>query len=174
MTDESALFIPVLSAERTVEKYRKKLDPSRICGVPAHITVLYPFVPPTEVTPPQLESLDTLFAASSPFGFVLTEVRWFDDRVVYLAPDPAAPFVELTARLVELFPEYPPYGGTYDDVIPHVCVAESDNHKAMQMAARRVAKRLPIAAQAREVWLMAGNETPNSWTVRRSFTLGSK
>jgi len=172
MTEQSALFVPVSAAETAVDKYRKKLDPARTCGIPAHITVLFPFMPPDAIGSSHLELLEEVFTASSPFDFALSEVRWFDDRVVYLAPDDPAPFVEMTMQLMERFPDYPPYGGAYADVIPHVCVGESADVRAMRKAASRVAKRLPITAHAREVWLMVGSDAPNSWTVRRSFSLG--
>jgi 2'-5' RNA ligase len=172
MTEQSAIFVPVGSAERAVDKYRKKLDPAHICGIPAHITILFPFVPPEKIQSSHLQSLEEVFRATSPFDFVLSEVRWFDTRVVYLAPGDPGPFVEITTKLMGRFPDYPPYGGAYDDIVPHVCVGESEDLRAMRTAASRVAKRLPIAAQAHEAWLMTGNDSANSWSVRRSFRFG--
>jgi hypothetical protein len=42
---QSALLLPVPAAEAAVGPYRALLDPSARDGVPAHITVLYPFLP---------------------------------------------------------------------------------------------------------------------------------
>ena len=47
--------------------------------------------------------------------------RWPD--VVYLAPEPDAPFRRLTAALASAFPDYPPYEGAHEEVIPHLTVA---------------------------------------------------
>jgi len=40
---ESSLMIVVPEAERLVKPFREKYDPSAAVGVPAHITLLYPF-----------------------------------------------------------------------------------------------------------------------------------
>ena len=59
------------------------------------------------------------------FGAYLTS-QWlpakklFSETVVYLAPELPDPFEELTARTVEAFPAYPPYGGKFDTVVPHM------------------------------------------------------
>ena len=46
MTGESALLVAVPAAEPAVAAHRSRLDTSAAVGVPAHITVLYPFLPP--------------------------------------------------------------------------------------------------------------------------------
>ena len=42
---ESAVLVPVPEAERAVSRHRARLDGAAARGVPAHVTVLYPFVP---------------------------------------------------------------------------------------------------------------------------------
>ena len=46
---ETALVVTVPEAEDAVGAYRSRLDPAAAWGVPAHITVLYPFAPPVRV-----------------------------------------------------------------------------------------------------------------------------
>lgn len=43
---ESAAIVPVPEAESAVGEFRAELDPSARCGVPAHVTVIYPLLPP--------------------------------------------------------------------------------------------------------------------------------
>jgi hypothetical protein len=43
VTGESALLVTVPAAEPAVARHRSRLDTSATVGVPAHITVLYPF-----------------------------------------------------------------------------------------------------------------------------------
>lgn len=43
--------------------------------------------------------------------------------VVYLAPKPAALFIAFTQAVVERWPEHQPYGGAYEEIIPHLTVA---------------------------------------------------
>src|ERR687888_404676 len=51
----------------------------------------------------------------SPAFFVtLRRLGWFDERVVWLAPEPAEPFQQLTAAVVAHFPGVLPYEGAFD------------------------------------------------------------
>ena len=46
---ESALVILVPEAEPLVRPFRHRFDPSAALGVPAHITLLYPFIAPEQM-----------------------------------------------------------------------------------------------------------------------------
>ena len=54
---ESALVVLVPEAEALVKPFRDRYDPSAAVGVPAHITLLYPFKPPDEVDGAVLDKL---------------------------------------------------------------------------------------------------------------------
>lgn len=47
---ESAIIVPVPETERVVGRHRQVLDRAASRGVPAHITVQYPFIRPDQVT----------------------------------------------------------------------------------------------------------------------------
>jgi len=168
---ESALLIPVTAADGAVRRLRRKLDPSFALGIPSHITILYPFLAPASVSDSHTTRLAKLFGRCEPFDFALSDLGWFDDRVMYLTPSPRALFVYLTGRLAAEFPEHPPYGGEYDGVIPHLTVGEDARPASMRRAARRLQKKLPIRATATEVWLMAP-DAAGHWDVLRKFPLG--
>ena len=170
---ESALLVPVPPVQSVARWVRWRFDPSARARMPPHVTVLYPFVSP----PPSNEVIRTLrdlFAGVAPFGFDLTEVAWFDERVAYLTPEPSGPFESLTWQVVEKFPGYLPYRGAYgtEHVVPHVTLATSGRPDARRRAARRVAKRLPVHATASEVLLMARYLGGKPWRALESFSLG--
>lgn len=167
---ESSLIVPVLSAEDIVDGLRRRLDPS-YATMPAHITLLYPFVPPSSISESLTEKLRELLAHFEPFDFALSEIGWFGDQVMYLAPSPRAPFVELTSRITAGFPDYPPYGGAFDEVVPHLVVGEGARRARMRGAARRLQRYLPIHGFATEVLLMSPSPSGH-WEVRRRFPLG--
>jgi len=169
--NESALLVPVPAADDAVGKMRRRLDPAMAAGVPTHITVLYPFSAPASVSDDHTTRLAVLFGACPPFDFVLSEIGWFDQRVMYLAPSPPAPFVDLTSRIAAEFPEHPPYGGQFDGTIPHLTVGEDARPARMRRAAQRLARKLPIQATATEVWLMAPDASGH-WGLLRKFPLG--
>ena len=45
----SAVIVPVPEVEPPVRDLRRELDPSAAGGVPAHVTVMYPFLAPRTV-----------------------------------------------------------------------------------------------------------------------------
>ena len=45
----SAVLVQVPEAERVVSRHRARLDAAATAGVPAHVTVLFPFVPPAAI-----------------------------------------------------------------------------------------------------------------------------
>ena len=93
--------------------------------------------------------------------------------VVYLAPKPAALFIAFTQAVVERWPDHQPYGGAYEEIIPHLTVAYRETVPS------GLAGRLPLTAKAEEVWLMggapaAGCAADASRSVRRSPRTGAR
>jgi len=78
--DHSALVILVPEADPLVAAYRERYDPSAAQGMPAHITLLYPFLPPAAIGDDVLTELQALFAAFPAFPYTLSAVRTFPDR----------------------------------------------------------------------------------------------
>lgn len=152
----TAFVVAVPEAEARVASLRARFDPSAALGVPAHITVLHPFMPPAMVTPEVLERAATALRGLRTFDFVLAQVARFPD-VLYLAPQPAAPFVALTEALVRAFAQYPPFGGAHDSIVPHLTVAQGDELVLQQAEAElRAALQAhgPVTAPCRELCLM--------------------
>jgi hypothetical protein len=59
---QSALIVPIPEAEEAVSLHRARFDEPAIYGIPAHVTVLFPFMPPSEV---DAQVVGTLAAAIS-------------------------------------------------------------------------------------------------------------
>jgi 2'-5' RNA ligase len=142
--------------------------------VPAHVTVLYPFVTPESLDDAHVRRLTRLFDDVAPFDFVLRRIGWFGEKVVYLAPEPAAPFVALTEGVVREFPQHAPYGGAFDEIVPHLTIGDRGPVAELRSAADAVAPALPIRGRATEVWLMVGSSAPGAWRVHTRFALGGR
>lgn len=168
---ESALLIPVPNAEAAVHRWRQQLDPASRLGVPAHVTVLYPFLSPAALDGAVITRLANVFQRQRAFAFSLTRVAWFGDQVAYVQPEPSAVFRGLTAAIVDEFPAYLPYRGAYDDVVPHLTLGQDAPMDLLHDAATNVAGHLPIAAHANEIWLMAGTRSQRSWRTHTRFEL---
>ena len=89
--------------------------------------------------------------------------------MLWLTPEPAEPFVRLTEAIVERYPEYPPYEGTHDRLIPHLTVAY--HHDVTRDVDVQLRHRLPIKAHASEVVQLEEYE-PDRWHERQRFALG--
>jgi hypothetical protein len=100
----SGLIIEVPEAEPAVAAHRERLDASAPLGIPAHITLLFPFMPPGTIGPPTLAGLEHLFAGIGRFRFRLERTDWFGDDVLWLAPSDPGPFRALTSRIYAAFP----------------------------------------------------------------------
>jgi len=129
----SAFVVKVPAAEGIAHDLRRRYDASAALGVPAHITVLVPFMDPALVTREVLERAQRVLQRTPSFDFLLSSVGRFPETA-YLAPEPASPFIGMTLALVEAFPGFLPYGGEHEGVVPHLSVAHGDAHHAEQAA----------------------------------------
>ena len=153
------MIVPVPEAEAAVGALRLAHDPAAALGVPAHVTIVAPFAPPDLVDENGLAGLVSVFPA---FDFTLDRVERFDDGAVWLHPEPSWRFADLIAAVVERWPDYPPYEGAFDEVIPHLTVS---------MTPIELDLPLPIVCRAREVVLVEEDEHGGRWTTRSRFTL---
>jgi 2'-5' RNA ligase len=169
---ESVLLITVPAAEAAVARYRSRLDSSAPLGIPAHVTVLYPFVPSPAVDADALASLARLFSSAGEFSFVLDRTGWFGDQVLWLGPEEPAPFRTLTQLVFSAFPSCPPYGGQFEDVVPHLTVGDTGSLSDLRAAEEAVRPHLPIVGEAAEVALMTGPPAGDPWITVATFPLG--
>jgi hypothetical protein len=172
-SNEAALVVLVPEAEALVKPFRDRHDPSAAVGVPAHVTLLYPFKPPDAVGAAVLDKLRHGFARFAPFRFSLGSIRRFPE-VLYLAPEPDEPFRQLTSAIWDWYPETPPYGGKWPDIVPHLSVARLADEQQLDRIAEEFARAshrtLPIGATAAEVALM--DNCSGRWQVRATLGLG--
>ncbi|HEX3063991.1 MAG TPA: 2'-5' RNA ligase family protein [Dongiaceae bacterium] len=155
-------------AETLVGRYRVKFDPSAAMGMPAHITLLYPFIAPHRITHDDRASLRDCLADLSAFAFELSAMRHFPTHLLYLAPAPAEIFRQITLAIWARFPDFPPYGGRHPDIVPHLSVAQLESEAVLQPATNEFEaecrQRLPIRTRAAEAALM--DDTNGRWEVR--------
>lgn len=122
---ETALITRVPEAESYISRYRDRYDPSARRNVPAHVTILYPFMAPTLVHVEVLERLRRVANSIPRFNYRMARTERFP-VALFLAPDPGAPFSALIAGVFREFPDYPPFEGKFDTIVPHVTVAHGD------------------------------------------------
>jgi hypothetical protein len=172
VTDYSGLIVPLPDLEPVVGQWRARYD-AQFADTPAHVTALFPWIPPAKLTEADLDAVGQLAKDWQPFEVCFAEFGTFDDADVhYLAPEPADPFLALTQDLCTIWPEYPPYEGVFAEVVPHLTV--SDGAGAEQAAELRAAvgALLPVRTMARELTVV--EVLDGRCRVRRSFRLGGR
>jgi hypothetical protein len=172
---ESAVLVPVPEAERAVGRHRARLDHAAALGVPAHVTVLYPFVPPSAITAATVEALAAAVGAVRAFGCRFPATAWFGQEVMWLAPQPDEPFRSLTRAVQAAFPGYLPYRGAHDDAVPHLTVGARPAGSVADLLAAEaeVAGALPVSARVWHVWLMTGTAVAGSWRTVAELPLAA-
>jgi hypothetical protein len=132
------------------------------------MTLLDPFVPATELGEAEEGAIRDVCRELSPITYALDEIGRFPD-VLYLAPHPEDPFVELIEALWRRFPDFPPYGGRFERIVPHVTLALGPEPAGL---ADYVQAHLPVCAVAEEVVLMKEG-LDGRWAAGRRFRLGT-
>ena len=155
--------MPVPEAEALVGALRLQYDWSAARGVPAHITVLFPFLADDEL---DHAALAAVLAAHRAFDFELASVERFGDDVTYLAPVPDAPFRALTEAVWRRWPARPPYERRPRRPDP----APDDRRDEPRRARRRGGPT--DCCRAREVLLIVETEPDGAWAVLRRYALG--
>jgi 2'-5' RNA ligase len=170
----SALIVAVPEAAAVVDTWRERTSYAKpSSGIPPHVTILVPFVPPATIDDSLIEDLRTLFGTFESFTFELGATGRFP-TVLYLAPDPAEPFVQLTRAVCEAYPAYPPYGGTFDSIVPHLTTAEGTG-AILSAAEADVLPSLPITAEASEALLIEEVEPDSArWRTRAPLPFGQR
>jgi 2'-5' RNA ligase len=167
---QTALIVPVPEAEACVGAWRARFDPSAALGVPAHITVLHPFMGPGAIDAAMRNRIGAIAAAHAPFAFRLGAIGRFPGTLD-LAPDPARPVVALTQALAAAFADWPPYGGRHAGVVPHLTVAQVDAAwlDAIEPELRTSLDAHPIAAHCTEIVLI--ENASGRWRPMHAFAL---
>jgi 2'-5' RNA ligase len=134
-TEPASAIVVRVPLPRPMAQLRKHWDWAAGVGVPPHVTILFPFLPVGRLEPDVRREIATIAAAHDPFDVRFARVGRFPG-VVFLAPEPSKPFARLTAALVARYPDFPPYGGVFDEVIPHLTITESEDAPFDAIAAR--------------------------------------
>lgn len=174
---ESALILVCPEVEYAVAPQRERYDRAAKDGIPAHVTAIYPFTPPTLLTADDHGRLKGIADQTETFSVHLNRTGWFGDSVVYLLPDDPAPIALLTHRIFSAFPDFPPYGGKFSDLTPHLTIGHDQSAPALKAAEKSVIQRLPLiqVVDHLELWAgqaVEGRTEPTPWRHIRDYTFG--
>jgi 2'-5' RNA ligase len=162
----TALVALLPELEPLIGAWRRRYTDDGARGMPPHVTLIGPFADSSEVDN-LLEPLVRVFATFAPFELDLRETARFPG-LLYLRPEPAEAFVAITEALAQTFPDFPPYAGEFDEIVPHITVAQGDE-EVLAAAERELATHLPVKSRVERAWLV--EDTLSGWRRHTSFPL---
>ena len=129
---ESAVIVRVMLPD-ALDRLRKRCVGDAALGVPAHVTLLYPFVDPADLSAETRRTIESIARGHPSFACVLSgPFQWPD--TVYAAVDPAERLLAIHRELAASFPDFPIYGRPGFELVPHVTIAEgpyADDHSVL-------------------------------------------
>lgn len=165
---QTGLIIKIPDAEPAVRAWRERFDPSARAGVPAHVTVLFPFLDESRIDAGVRSALSVLLGSHHAFDLRFESCGRFPG-VTYLAPEPDAQLRRLTKAIADRWPEAPPYGGQFTEIVPHLTVADGQDDAVLDEIEADLLSRLPVTTRVSSVDLMVHDGA--QWQERASFAL---
>lgn len=169
---ESAVVVRVPALDEQITNLRGRFGlPRKPNGIAPHVTLIVPFLTrQTLAEEDALAALGELCAAVAPFDVTFARTARFP-HVLYLAPEPAEPFIALTHALMARWPQLKPYAGSEKQVTPHLTVTTSRPPKVFHQVDEALRPLLPIRAQveAAQLYLFDGRR----WTEHEQLPFGT-
>ncbi len=168
---QSVILIPIPSADPVIGEWRKKYDHVALHGIPAHITLLFPFKESSQITQEIIKKLEGIFLKVKQFPFTLDRINTFPN-VIFLDPNPRDEFIKLIEAIVHIFPENSPYEGKYSSINPHATIAQISDIEKTDSLKKQIEEDIsinfPIQCLAKEAWLMIEDEK-GEWHIQSKF-----
>ncbi len=171
----TGLVVAVPAAESLVADFRRRRHADSVARrIPAHVTILFPFVTVEELDAAVRDRVASQFREQQAFDASLVEVGRFPEHV-WLAPAPKERFVGLISATCERFPETPPYEGAFDTPTPHLTIGEAADGQpidaVIEAARRELAPALPLRFRVDAATLME-EQADGTWAARDGFPFG--
>ncbi|MDA3642544.1 2'-5' RNA ligase family protein [Saccharopolyspora indica] len=162
----TALVVPLPEADPLLAAVADRF-PDAVRPLPAHLTLLYPFLPAGALDEQVFAALDEVFADQPPLRVEFAECRRASGFAALL-PDPADGLSALVGELRRRWPDLLPYDGRFGaEVDLHVTVALNTAEATADAVTREIIPEFtPIRAHLREARLIAFH---GQWQLRRRF-----
>jgi 2'-5' RNA ligase len=163
---KTAIVLLLPELEPLIGSSRRRYTGDGARGMPPHVTLIIPFADSADLDD-RLGLLGRVLGEFASFAVAVSETARFPG-LLYLRPEPAELFVAMTEALGSAFPEFPPYAGEFDDIVPHVTVAQA-NEEILAEIERELVLQLPVKARVERAWLV--EDTPAGWRRHTAFPL---
>jgi 2'-5' RNA ligase superfamily len=146
------LLLITPDAESLVGRWRAEHDYAARFGIPAHVTVRTPFLPPERWRDPAF----SLLARFLPTDLTLARLENRPGGLVIIV-EPDDELRDITRAVTMSWPALPPHKGNRPDLAYHMTVVRTANDRIRSEAAEALAPRLPLRVTGTEMWATAGS-----------------
>ncbi len=145
--DLQAIAVPLL----------RRYAPDTLTRVPAHLTVLHPFVGYERLDEACLH-LQAICAENSPFEITVAGYAQFPGTI-YMPPRNPRPIKRLFHQISQHFPDCHPYRGAFGaEITPHLTVGEFENAEEQCAGWRALPRYAPYTFQVTHLHILYGVE----------------
>jgi 2'-5' RNA ligase len=137
-------------------------------GVPPHITILFPFRAVVDTA--TADRVEGLCRQIISFDATFSSVGRFPGEVVWLCPEPSARFTAIIRTFANEFPDCPPYGGEFPDIVPHLTVGVGLDPAVADLLEANLIPSLPLTTTVDRLTLLVEDAAGN-WHSERSWPL---
>jgi 2'-5' RNA ligase len=165
------IMVRVPELEPHVARLRAQFDPSARRGLAAHITLLHSNLTADRVDGTALEKIAAAATSTASFDYQITRVARFPGTV-YLAAEPAAPFVLLRKSLALVLRMEEREQQGQEPLIPHVSVVRKSSIDDRGVEAELIAmleRHGPIACACKGIALLENSS--GQWRTVQEYSL---
>ena len=141
------LLLITPDADPVVGTWRAEHDSASRHGIPAHVTVRSPFLPPDHWADPTLSRLKTFL----PMPLTLARL---EDRpgALVIVVEPDDHLRELRAATTQAWPTLPPHKENHRPFAYHMTVVRTPDARVRSNAGEALAPHLPLVVTGTEMW----------------------
>ena len=164
------MVVRIPDFDEHIESLRGRFGlPRKPNGIASHVTVIVPFLSRDELNDGGLQTLRELCASVKPFDVTFARSARFP-HVLYLAPEPAQPFIALTHALTARWPQLAPHASREKQIVPHLTVTTSRPARVFHQVEEALRALLPLRVQvdAAQLYLFDGR----AWTEDARLPFG--
>jgi hypothetical protein len=141
-------------------------------GLVPHVTVLYPWHP-APLAASSIEQAARVVAGTGPLTMRFDRLGTFPSGVVYAAVADPEPVVALMERVWSAFPESAPYGGEFEQPVPHLTLGKcrpDDLSATLDEVTAQTRDRFPIEVCLAELGVLEQG-VDGRWSVSTTVSL---
>lgn len=146
------LLLITPDAESLVGRWRAEHDHAARFGIPAHVTVRTPFLPPERWRDPAFSRLERFL----PTDVTLARLENRPGGLVIIV-EPDDELREITEAVGLSWPTLPPHKGNRPDLAYHMTVVRTVSERIRSQASEAIAPHLPLRVTGTEMWATDGS-----------------